>query len=278
MEWSKIKNIILVILLGVNLTLLWVVGYREYQSYQSGKQAKDSVLAILASNGIAMSEKIWPDPEMMELLQVDGAAVESPEVWRTRAASLLGSIQKESGSASGMRIAYQGSNGTAEFSSAGRFVFELDGADVQERADLEHQGLEILSGLGFDGIFAAAQEQESGALAQIYWQSWEGKPVFNCCAVLSWKRGALIRAEGQQIFGTASVTSSPECLSVPTVLVRFLSGMTKGGYLCSEITAMTAGYEATLTPPFQMTPVWNISTDTGVYYVNAITGEFSCEK
>ena len=61
------------------------------------------------------------------------------------------------------------------------------------------------------------------------------------------------------------------------LLVRFLAGINEGGYVCSRIDSMTAGYLSggSTTRQVQLTPVWRFVTDTGAYYVNAVTGEFS---
>ena len=47
--------------------------------------------------------------------------------------------------------------------------------------------------------------------------------------------------------------------------------------MCSRIDAMDGGYllSSNTTRQVQLTPVWRFVTDTGTYYVNAVTGEFS---
>lgn len=45
--------------------------------------------------------------------------------------------------------------------------------------------------------------------------------------------------EGQRLSGT--ITSSSEEETLPPVLVRFLAGVTEGGFVCSRIDEMNAG-------------------------------------
>ena len=274
MEWSKIKNIVLVILLSVNLILLSMVGCQEQQAAQNQQQARQSVFNLLENNGISMSPDLWPDSVALELLQVEGSG--GTAMGQDQAATLLGPIQRVEDGAGGLRTTYYGLNGTAELASSGWFTFRLyPGCVPLDTVAPDEQGLTILSGLGLEVVPVSTQTRD-GFLEQSYWQCWEGTPVFNCRPTLTWEDGFLTRVEGQQIAGTATVTERVLCLDLPTVFVHFLSGMIRDRYLCSEITAVTAGYETTfLTPPFQLTPVWNITTDTGEYHVNAITGAFS---
>ena len=83
--------------------------------------------------------------------------------------------------------------------------------------------------------------------------------------------------EDQRLSGTITSSSEEETLSAATVLVRFLAGVTEGGFVCSRIDEMNAGYliVSGTTRPVELTPVWRITTDSGAYYVDAITGELS---
>lgn len=65
-------------------------------------------------------------------------------------------------------------------------------------------------------------------------------------------------------------------LAVSTALIRFLAGINEGGYVCSRIDSMTAGYRlSSSVRPARLDPVWRLSTDSGDYYVDAATGTLS---
>ena len=72
--------------------------------------------------------------------------------------------------------------------------------------------------------------------------------------------------EGQRLSGTITSSSEEETLSAATVLVRFLAGVTEGGFVCSRIDEMNAGYliVSGTTRPVELTPVWRITTDSGL--------------
>ena len=79
MEWSKIKNIILAILLTVNLILLGVVDAREYQSAQYDAQTLVSAVTLLASNGITVAADRPHQADGLSILQLESAAQDSQE-------------------------------------------------------------------------------------------------------------------------------------------------------------------------------------------------------
>ena len=115
-----------------------------------------------------------------------------------------------------------------------------------------------------------------GKAVLTYYQNWEGgtPPVFLPVQVtLLWQDDTLLRIEGQRLSGTITSSSEEETLSAATVLVRFLAGVTEGGFVCSRIDEMNAGYliVSGTTRPVELTPVWRITTDSGAYYVDAIT-------
>ena len=104
-----------------------------------------------------------------------------------------------------------------------------------------------------------------------YCQEWEGVPIFSCQIQVVWQGEQLLSIQGERLTGTA-VPGGGEVLSTAGALVRFLAGLNQAGALCTRIDAMTAGYLITEPRPVQLTPVWSIETDNGVYYLNALDG------
>ena len=271
MEWSKIKNIILVILLTVNLILLGVVGAREYQSARYDAQTLDSAVTLLASNGIAVDIDLPRQGENLPILQMEAATQDSQEQ-RDQVSALLGEIQRVDGSAGGTRVTYHGERGVAELSSDGYFTVSLEPGALSAEDDHRAQGAALLGQLGIQAI-PAGEGGQSGADVLAYWQSWNGTPVFTCKSTVTWQDGSVRSISGQRVLGNTNPVSTQDLLTIPTVLVRFLNGMSQHGYVCSAITGMSLGYSTTVSAN-RLTPVWGVKTDTGRYYVNAVTGAF----
>lgn len=121
-------------------------------------------------------------------------------------------------------------------------------------------------------------EYDGETVTVTFFQNWEGTPVFSCEAVFSYQDGELRQIDAQRLSGTAQQAAGGETLlSTATVLIRFLAGINDGAVrVCTEIQDMTPGYQANLSRPVTyLSPVWRITTDTGVYYMDGVTGEIT---
>ena len=271
MEWSKIKNIILVILLAVNLILLGMVSYQEYQSARYDAQTLESAVTLLASNGISVEAEL-PQPSDLPVLQLELAAPDDQRQ-EEQVEAVLGGVENVTDSGGGSRLRYRGAWGDGELSPDGHFSFTLGEGALPAETDREAQGALLLAGLGMQVTLAGRSSQE-GQEVLTYWQVWNGVPVFTCQCTVTYQGDSVVELSGRRIQGHTSTVSTQSALTVPTVLVRFLTGMTQNGYVCSTITAMTQGYSTALANN-RLTPVWALETDTGRFYINAVTGAFS---
>ena len=60
MEWSKMKNMILMILVVTNLILLAFVLHRQYQTNRMQEQARSQAILFLAERGVRVEEDVVP--------------------------------------------------------------------------------------------------------------------------------------------------------------------------------------------------------------------------
>ena len=191
---------------------------------------------------------------------------------QAQAAAVLGELEWMDDSG-GTRIVCQGERGSGELSSDGHFAFTLEEGALPAASDRKDQGEELLEQLGIQVVLA--EETHQNELEQtVYWQIWNGTPIFTCKSIMTCREGSVVSLSGQRLLGRAAVVNSQSLLTIPTVLVRFLNGMNQNGYVCSMVTKMSLGYSTTISTN-RLTPVWALDTDTGRYYVNAITGAFS---
>ena len=116
MEWPKLKNIILIILILTNLCLLVFVAQGELRNSQLQRQAREEAIQFLADRGITVDEK--QVPQTMELLPqtVERNLEEESQL----AAALLGQgVTVEDRGAGVYR--YSNSTGSIQFHSDGSF-------------------------------------------------------------------------------------------------------------------------------------------------------------
>lgn len=269
MEWSKIKNIVLLMLLTVNVFLLVLVAYRQERSAQYTARAWADAVGVLTRNGITVDESSLPRDISLARLSV--ARDKTAEA--NAAAALLGT-DAETGQGGG--TVYTGEKGTLRFSRSGDFSasFAAGAYPLGEKTASEH-ALETLALLDFDGQVLSAEERDGQTEVTVR-QLWQGTPVFDCTATLVYEGDELrlIRDGSCRLTGTPAAESEAEPLSVVTGLIRFLEGINKLGDVCTALTGMTPGYTCSsgLTDPVTLCPVWYITTDTGAYYLNTCTG------
>jgi hypothetical protein len=267
-ESAKLKNIVLLILLAVNLCLLVLVGVQERGEIRSREQTQEDMLAVLENNGIHMERADLP--RELELTPMTVEREQDAEA--DLAQALLGACSvSDLGSG---RYAYASALGTAEFRSNGNFSFTFsDAAQPVEQGGEEAHALAAMEQIGFTGVVLSCQRGD-GQVTVTVRQTWQGLPVLSCQATLEYRDGCLRSITGQRLMGTPQpVAERAELISVPTALLCFLQGITTLGDLCSEITAMTAGYRLTTTAEAtRLIPVWYVTTDTGAYSLNALTG------
>ncbi len=271
MEWPKLKNIIIAILLLANLFLLVMVGAQERSSLRQQEQALTDALTILQDNGIRLARDTVPDEMALAALttsrDVQQEAVLAAELLGTCTVSDLG----------GGRYSYDGPLGHAEFRNNGNFSVTFDPGVYASPQDtnLELHALTSLQHIGFVGTQVSQEETDLQNLLTLR-QTYQGLPVFSCQVTLGYdEQGELRSISGQRLIGTPTPDNNQAAITIPTALLRILNGITGLGDVCSEINDITAGYQLSSSDTVRMIPVWQITTDTGAYILNTLTGELT---
>ena len=261
MEWSKIKNIILLILLTLNLILLIIVGDQQYQSVQVAQNTRFQVLQILSENGVTVSEEVIPDAASLPVLQIDRAALTSQE-----GVDLLGiGTEKEN---TGGRVVYCSAKGEMELYSNGRFLTHCTpGAFPVSGGQEAAEGRKALEEMGLSVRFLE-EKQENGVITVTYCQMWDGVPVFDALCSAVFEDGSLQTLSGQRITGTSTELELWPLPDVPTTLIQVLYWKNEERLVFSSITSMEAGYQSSTGRSSLLAPVWCITTETGRYVVD----------
>ena len=267
MEWSKLKNIILLILLCTNLFLLCLVGFRVWNtaSYQSG--ARNDAIQVLAKNGIEMDKETLPKDTLLSTAAVSRDREGEAQVLTP----ILGSLTEQA--LGGGQYLYHGEKGDAYFRSRGEFSVTLSPGAYPLTGSLADHAAQILALMGFESIAASAEGgAEEGAVTLV--QLWEGTPVLSCTAQVTYTDGYLASVPGTRLTGMPSATGTVE-LSAVTGLLRFLELFSDTGDVCNRVNVMREGYQLTTGPsdPAAITPVWYFETDTGAYVLDAVTNQ-----
>lgn len=271
MSWSKLKNIIILVLVTVNLMLAALALYYWQRETADRRSAMENAVEILEKQGVTVQTE-WGEMSLPVMeVQRDQRREE------VLAAALLGTVIQENRGAGVYR--YSNSRGAVQFHSNGEFSatfsagsFPVGGAQYEEHA------LEILELLDFQGEVVAV-EQEDGTAAVTVRQVYNGAPLLFCQAVLTYEEGCLTAiSQGRRLNGTPyAAAQEADPISAPSALIRFLDGLRTLGDVCNTVTAVEESYRlsTTFSGPVVLTPVWYITTDTGSYQLDGLTGELA---
>lgn len=265
MPWSKLKNIILVILAVTNLCLLVQVAVPAIQSGQLLSQAREQAIAFLRGRGVQVDEHIIPDeiglsPQIAErdLIREEQAA----------AALLGGPVTAEA--RGGEVYRYFNEKGSVQFHSDGACAAQLEPEAFVLREDRASDCLSLLERMGLNGEIL----EENGDTL-IFRQTWEGAPLFTQEITLVCQgEGLAAIAAGRQLLAVPQPDAARQTITVATALIDFLNGVGALGDVCNRIDSIEAGYvtSVSLSGATVLTPVWRVTTNTGAYQLDTVTG------
>lgn len=267
MEWSKIKNIILLMLLLVNALLLALLAARSFSARRTAREAWRDCVSVFEKNGITLRLDEAPEGEGLEPLRAERD--KAAEI--AAAAAFLGEVTtSEPG---GGVLLCDGVSGKASFRAGGEFsVTPEAGAISMDTQDAGGHALSLLKKTALQADEESLTTAETGGATVVsVSQAVDGVPVFTCTASFTYRSGTLTSVSGRWVLSEPRADSRSESLGSPaTALFLLLRHVMSAGDVCKEVTAVSAGYQvpATLSDPVRLTPIWRITTDTGLYYVN----------
>ena len=104
-----------------------------------------------------------------------------------------------------------------------------------------------------------------------------GVPVFGAELTFTYQNGTLCAVSGTVCpgNGTAQRVSEQECMSCADALTQILASRDETGWVGSRILSVQQGYlhAETAAAALRFVPMWQIETDTALFFVNGITGE-----
>lgn len=272
MAWSKIKTIIILILLLLNIFLLALVGVIQMRSARYEAAALSEAVAVLELNSIQVEAASLPAAMPLKVL----TATREMQQESNMATALLGEEMETRSTGGGQRM-YEGAAGTITFRSGGEFIMTFAGPVAPPEGTSRSDQVRVI--LGRLGLSVWQLTEEENTVTAI--QSVGDTPVFSAgmaAAGLTFaydEEGRLRSASGRLVLGrTSDEPGAQEPLTVPTILIAFFNFIMDSGDVCHSIYEMTPIYRAAfLSDPVRLTPAWRITTDIGNYYVDAYTAE-----
>ncbi len=269
MEWSKIKNIMLFMLVITNLLLLVFVVVPSAQQRKLEDDGLQSAIALLAQRGITVDAQIIPDE-----IDIRTQTVTPDRSLETDLAENLLGLDAVMQDLGGEVYHYSNGSGVIRFHSGGEFTAQFESTLFPlGDATSESHGQEIVSLLQLDASLTAISRSDD-SLSLIYTQLWDDVPLLDYGFTLHYQENSLIQiSSAKRLAGTALVTDTTD-LPVSTALMQFLTGIHQLGDICRTITSISSAYGSTtsLSGTVQLNPLWCIETDTGAYQLDLVTG------
>ena len=272
MPVSKLKNLVLLVLLLANLALLALLIPDRVNQQRGDAALRKSLCDLYAGQQVQLDPDTVPDTVTIYSLEL----AEDPAGSAAAAEALLGQSMVQD-DATRYQSVYRSDSGQCTISRSGSFRASLEGRPAVR--DLAKDAKKTLRAMGFQYLsLSEPQRLRAGFYTLTATQTVLGVPVFSQGLTLTYANDRLVQLEGVFYTGAGTLTriSDQPCISAADALVAFLSARVDLGWVGSAVTGMTQGYvrsETAAAAAVHLTPVWRLETDTGSFDVNGITGE-----
>lgn len=264
MESSKLKNIVLLILLITNLLLLFLMVSQRLESRQLQDKTLTDAVQLLEEKGISVKAEDLSHISFPEAMTAERDTAEEQRQFTALLGEGTTLTQK------GLVAQYDGPWGQAEVRGDGAFSVLLNPnaypAAEGEEAACAKNALKLIG-------FTASGFESDGATLTAY-QTAAGCTVYSCSVTAEFGGGSLLRLSGQRLVGDADQATGAAAKSVATLLVRFRRYLVESGDACTAILSATVGYTTVTdrTGQTELVPILRLKTDTNLYDLNALTG------
>ena len=267
MDRKRIENIIIIILVLLNLFLLSVTATDRVKQRRSERETLETVTALLADYGISIGE----DAVLLQETPAACTVVRDFDAERSRMKEMIGSGNSED--MGGSILFYHTDRGQAVLRGTGEIDMLLTGGSVPVKGSREKTAAKLFARAGVETDLwtvseAAADHIDCCCL-------WNGIPVYNAKLGFDFSGLNLSMVSGTLVLNRETQRSTEGVMGPISALMRFMEIVRSEGLICSRLDAMTPGYlmNVTVSGESTLTPVWHIRTDTGEFYLNALSGK-----
>ena len=266
MKASRLKTIVIVILLLVNAFLLFLLLSRRAEQVQSYERSVDQLCALYERSGVSLDRTLLPKDSSVHLLSLERDSAREAAF----AKALLGGEPSLLDSGGGVSR-YSGETGSCAIRSGGSVEASLS----RPVEDAPAFCSELFRSFGYEES-SSTLEGGSGSVTGLRRSA--GRLIYNASLTLSFSDGVLTAASGV-FLSELSESRRADGIDAVSALVCFLDYCGASGVVCTEVSALESGYllQSTAVSSLRLAPVWRITTDVNNYYVNCKSGEITRE-
>lgn len=266
MSSSRLKSIIIVVLLLINLFFLTDIVTNNVRLARERSDTIDSIASVMKASGISFAEDAIGDISVLETYTTSQDAFADALIART----ILGDCEPvltDSGQW------YTGSRGSAFFNTSGVMIIELTEHYVPTGSTTVRAVKKLLRNMSIDAtepvVTVFGETEILTVLCTL-----RGNRIFNCTVTFEFRNGALINVTGRRPSGL-SESSGGSSVSFSTAALSFVRYVRDNNLEIDEITSVEPGYRmsAGAFGDGELLPGWLIVTGAGSYFAEASTGE-----
>ena len=273
MPAPKLKNLAILILLLANVILALLVFPNRAGIQQEEDALRRSLCELYAQQEITLLPETIADTTPLYVLELK----ESSDGDLQAATALLGEQLLVEDDSTRYVSSYRSALGQCTISRSGDFSAEL--TDPSATRDILRDSRKLLKDMGFSHLpLAESHPMQQNTCTVTATQTILDMPIFSGSLTLTWEDQCLTALNGIFFTGTNTLTrvSDSACISAADALVSFLDARYDLGWVGSEVTALRQGYvrsETAAATAVRLTPVWQLETDTGTFFIHGMTGD-----
>lgn len=258
MQWSRVKTVLIILLLLVNGFLAAMLGGKAWFVYQRAQEARQHVETILAKRQITLADTAEVQTSvLMPQLRADRSRTAEAAF----ASALLGAeaSRREDGEESYFESEY----GEVVWNAQGFVRARLTPKDYKRPADTEVYARTLLEGAGLQAEYWSAHGSRITAAARLAGYAVFGQEITVTCTAEG------VEIDGRWVFEKPYAIKSnfyTDCSAIDALIV--FSEYAEG----CQIAKIEPGLLLTDGAPkyLQITPGWRVDTDQGTFFIDPL--------
>lgn len=252
METVRLKNIVIIILVLLNLFLLSLIVSNQVRANRLKEETRQQIFLLFEKNNIALSPETAKKDTYTDTL----VFLRDIQAEQAFAEAILG--ETESGNEGGGIYTYSSSAGVASFHTAGTFDISTTGIVVE---DPEAFVAEFCRKFDYADPIPQLDDNGSGTVSATEYL--QDMPVLNASVVFTFTQGKLISVSGTYLSACQEVSGEEVFLSATDALSDFVDYTVHNGLICNELQEMETAYVLHSTAEgIRLVPVWLFRSDT----------------
>ena len=267
MEWSKAKNILIVLLLLVDTFLLGIYIFRAEEENSGHENIRTEICTVLKKQGIEISKNMIP----LDSMEFNPATVDVREMKREEIGKLLGNITETT---SEDYTTFSGENGTFMYNKDSFSLVYESGKPIYGAESAKKLSEEIASALSVRTNSEAFRygKSDGGYTVKIP-QIISGIELFDCSIEIKISESGSVIAHGSYLCDGEITTYSDKVSTVSAVMLSFADAVKEKGISGINVSDVRVGYmaKASDSKRVSLAPAIGIETDSGLFLVDMQT-------